>query len=150
MLISQAHAQTIEAPVEAPAIAPPEAPSAVTSSSTGAVLPPPEAPSAMEAFIWNMGLVAMLVAMFYLLLIRPQQRRFKEHTEMLRGLKKGDRVVAGGGLVGVIEKITDGEDEVIVDLGGGVKVTALRDMIQKRPEAKAAAGRGAAKTVEKK
>lgn len=121
MLISKAHAQAVEAPI-----------ATTTTASAGVALPPPEAPSAMEAFVWNMGLVVMLVAMFYVLLIRPQQRRFKEHSEMLRGLKKGDKVVTGGGLVGTIEKISDGEDEVIVDLGNGLKVTALREMIQKR------------------
>lgn len=141
MLISQAHAQpAAETPVAVP----------TTTTSVGAAPPLPAPPSAMEAFVWNMGLVVMLVAMFYVLLIRPQQRRFKEHSEMLRGLKKGDKVVTGGGLVGVIEKISDGEDEVIVDLGGGVKVTALRDMIQKRSEAKAAAGRKDGKVLEKK
>ena len=109
----------------------------------------PPAPSAMEAFAWNMGLVVMLVAMFYVLLIRPQQRRFKEHSEMLRGLKKGDKVITGGGLIGVVEKISDGEDEVTVDLGGGVKVTALREMLQKKSD-KPIGGRKDGKTPEKK
>ena len=42
-----------------------------------------EAPSAANALAWNMGLIAILVVMFYILLIRPQQKRFKEHKEML-------------------------------------------------------------------
>lgn len=136
MLISKAYAQTVEAPVVGASDVP---------------LQPPEAPGAMEAFIWNLGLVGLMVALFYVLLIRPQQRRFKEHSEMLRGLKKGDKVVTGGGLIGVIEKISDGDDEVIVDLGGGMKVTALRDMIQKKPETvKQPGGSKGGKTVEKK
>ncbi len=93
------------------------------------------APSPMEAFIMNMGLVIVLVGLFYVLLIMPQQRRFKEHSNMLAELKKGDRVVTGGGLIGKIDKIID-DDEIVIDLGGGVKVTALRSMIQGKTELK--------------
>jgi len=92
-----------------------------------------DAPSAGEALMWNLGLVAVLVGLFYLMLILPQQRRFKEHSDMLAGLQKGDRVVTGGGLVGKIDKVVDGK-EVIVDLGNGVKVTALRAMLQGKTE----------------
>lgn len=96
-----------------------------------------DAPSATGALITNLGLVAVLVGLFYLLLILPQQRRFKEHSDMLSGLKKGDRVVTGGGLVGKIDKeISD--IEVLVDLGNGVKVTALRSSLQGRAELKPA------------
>ena len=94
-----------------------------------------EAPSATEAFMWNMGLVAVLVLMFYVLLIRPQQKRMKAHTEMLQGLKKGDSVVTAGGLVGKIAKIKDGESEVQVDLGNGMTVTVVRSMLQSSGEA---------------
>lgn len=111
MLISKAYAQAVELSGDVPAAL-------------------PEAPSATEAFIWNMGLVALLVFMFYVLLIRPQQKRIKEHTVMLQGLKKGDKVVTAGGLIGKIAKIKDGDDEVQVDLDGGVTVTALRSMLQ--------------------
>jgi len=78
----------------------------------------------------------VMVIMFYVLLIRPQQKRFKEHADMLGALKKGDKVVTAGGLVGVIEKIDDKDDEVIVDLGSGMKVTALRHTIQAKAEKK--------------
>ena len=105
---------------------------------TGTVTPPggaaanmPEAPSPMEAFMWNMGLILLLVVMFYVLLIMPQQRRFKEHGIMLSGLKKGDKVVTGGGFIGTIDKIVS-DTEILVDLGGGVKVTALRSSLQGR------------------
>ena len=94
-----------------------------------------DAPTPMEAFMWNMGLVVVLIGLFYVLLIMPQQRRFKEHSQMLDGLKKGDRVVTGGGLVGKVEKIVD-DQEIMIDLGNGVKVTALRSMIQGKTELK--------------
>ncbi len=90
-----------------------------------------DTPSAGEAFIWNMGLVLVLVAMFYLLLIRPQQKRFKEHSTMLGALKKGDKVITGGGLIGKVDKLVS-DEEVIIDLGGGQKVHALRSTIQSK------------------
>ena len=93
------------------------------------------APTATEAFMWNMGLVVVLVGLFYVLLIMPQQRRFKEHSDMLSAIKKGDRVVTGGGLVGVVEKVIN-DKEVTLDLGNGVKVTALRSMLQGKTELK--------------
>ena len=92
-----------------------------------------EAPTAANAFAWNMGMILILVVMFYVLLIRPQQKRFAEHRQMLNALKKGDRVVTQGGLIGKIDKISD-DEEVIVDLGNGVKVTALRNTIQAKAE----------------
>lgn len=111
MLISKAYAQSVE-----------------LSGDVSTALP--DAPSATEAFVWNMGLVAVLVIMFYVLLIRPQQKRMKEHTQMLQGLKKGDKVVTAGGLIGTIAKIKDGDDEVQVDLGNGTTVSVVRSMLQ--------------------
>ena len=49
---------------------------------------------------------------------------------MLQGLKKGDKVITGGGLIGVIETLKDGSDEAVIDLGNGVKVSALRSSLQ--------------------
>lgn len=92
-------------------------------------------PTPMEAFMWNMGPIVLLVILFYVLLIMPQQRRFKEHSNMLSDLKKGDRIVTGGGLVGKIDTLID-DKEVLIDLGNGTKVTALRSMIQGKTELK--------------
>ncbi len=96
------------------------------------------APSAASAFAWNMGLILVLVVMFYILLIRPQQKRFQQHKAMLDALEKGDKVVTSGGLVGKIEKLTN-DEEVLVDLGNGIKVTALRATIQSREDKAATA-----------
>lgn len=120
MLIQNAHAQDI--PVPAP-----------TTSTTGAPATPvmPQAPSALEAFAWNMGMVLVLVVLFYVMLIKPQQRRLQEHNKMLTALKKGDKVIASGGLLGTIDRI-DGNDEAVVDLGNGIKVTVLKNSLQPR------------------
>lgn len=99
-------------------------------ASAGAVAA--DAPSPWEAFALNMVLILILVVMFYVLLIMPQQKRFKKHKDMLDKLKKGDKIITSGGFVGTIDKIKDGDSEVVIDLGNGVKVTALRSAIQNR------------------
>lgn len=120
MLISKAYAQAQDA-----------VDSSMTSLAAEGGEVMAQAPDATEAFIWNMGLVVVLVVLFYLLLIRPQQKRFKEHSAMLAALEKGDKVVTGGGLIGKIDKLVD-EEHVVIDLGSGVKVNVLRSAIQSK------------------
>ena len=90
--------------------------------------------SAWEAFALNMLLIVILVVMFYVLLIMPQQKRFKKHREMISQLKKGDSVITAGGLIGKVHKVVEDKDEMIVDLGDGVKVTAIRSTIQRKAD----------------
>jgi preprotein translocase subunit YajC len=106
------------------------APAPVPTSTAAANATIADAPSAAEAFGLNLLLIAILVGMFYVLLIIPQQKRFKKHRAMLDSMKKGDRVLTSAGFIGTVDKIEPGNDEVIVDLGGGLKVTALRSTIQ--------------------
>lgn len=108
----------------------PEVPTGTATAQPGDIAPMPTPVSPWEVMGTNMLMVVVLVAMFYVLLIMPQQRRMKEHTKMLTGLKKGDGVITAGGLVGVVDKAEDKSDEVVVDLGNGIKVTALRATIQ--------------------
>ena len=68
-----------------------------------------------------------LVAIFYFLLIRPQQQRAKKHSSMLTALKRGDTVVTSGGLVGKVNKVFD--DEISLDLGENVKVRVIKTMV---------------------
>lgn len=122
MLISQALAQdTPPAPVVTESTAVP--------TDAGAMTPP----STQNILFQNVAMIGLLVFMFYFLLIRPQQKRFKEHKDMLDALKVGDKIVTAGGLVGKIDKLVD-NDEVIVDLGNGMKVTAVRSMIQSKED----------------
>lgn len=117
MLISPAYAQETE-----------------TTTMTAVPGGPDAAPVANgSAVVWNMGMILVLVVMFYFLLIRPQQKRFQAHKSMIDALKKGDKIVTAGGLVGTVDKITDGDDEVVIDLNG-TKVTALRSTIQTKVE----------------
>jgi len=94
----------------------------------GEVAAMPTGASPMDAFWYNMGLVLVLVVLFYVLLIMPQQKRFKQHAKMLSELEKGDKVITGGGFVATIDKIIN-DREVVLDLGHGTKVTALRSTI---------------------
>jgi len=69
-----------------------------------------------------------LFAIFYFLLIRPQQKRYKAHQHMLTGLQKGARIVTGGGIIGTVSKL-EGKDVVLVEIAQGVRVRVARDHI---------------------
>ncbi|HVH48321.1 MAG TPA: preprotein translocase subunit YajC [Sphingomicrobium sp.] len=72
-------------------------------------------------FIQIFPLVAIFV-IFYLLLIRPQQKRMREHQAAISAIKKGDDVVTGGGILGRVTKVTDTEAEVEIAQGTRVRV----------------------------
>ena len=67
------------------------------------------------------------------MVIRPQNKRAQEHRNMIAGLQKGDKVVTGGGLIGVVKKIVS-DDEVVLELAEGVQVHALRSAIMTKKE----------------
>lgn len=69
----------------------------------------------------------IIFAIFYFLLIRPQQKRAKEHQNFLANLKKGDEVVTNGGLIGRIVSLTD--DVVTLEIAEKVRVKVLRNQI---------------------
>jgi len=69
-----------------------------------------------------------LFVVLYLLMIRPQQRKMKAHQEMISALRRGDRVVTNGGLIGTVAKITS-DHEIQLEVDEGVRVRVLRAMI---------------------
>ncbi len=71
----------------------------------------------------------LIFVVFYFLLIRPQQKKAKEHRGMLEALRRGDRIVTAGGLIGLVTKVTPEEREVTVEIAEGVRVKVVRDMI---------------------
>ena len=81
----------------------------------------------MAAALPQILMLAAMFAVFYFLLIRPQQRRMKAHQEMIGALKKGDTVVTGGGLIGKVRSVQD--DEVRVELAPNVDVRVVRTSI---------------------
>ena len=70
----------------------------------------------------------LIFAIMYFLLIRPQQKKMKEHRAMVEALRRGDQVVTAGGLIGKVVKVKD-EDEVEVELADGVKVRVVQSTI---------------------
>ncbi|HDI11724.1 MAG TPA: preprotein translocase subunit YajC [Candidatus Acetothermia bacterium] len=78
--------------------------------------------------IWSLIILLIVFgAIFYFLLIRPQRRREQEHRQLIKSLKRGDRVITAGGIYGVIDKIDD--DTVILSLEEGAKVRVAKTSI---------------------
>ena len=72
--------------------------------------------------------IVLIFVVFYFLLIRPQQRKAKDHKTMLDALRRGDRVVTGGGIIGTVARV-ESPEEVTVDIADGVRVRVLRSTI---------------------
>ena len=85
------------------------------------------AASAGGGFLEFLPLVALL-AVFYFLILRPQQKRTKEHKTMMDALQKGDEVVTAGGALGRVEKV--GDEYVAVELATGITVQYQKFAIQ--------------------
>jgi len=71
---------------------------------------------------------ALIFVVFYFLLIRPQQTKAKQHRAMLQALRRGDRVVTGGGIIGTVGKVVS-EQEIQLDIADNVRVRVMRDTI---------------------
>ena len=70
----------------------------------------------------------LIFGIMYFLLIRPQQKKMKEHQAMVNGMRRGDKVVTAGGMFGKIVKVHD-EGEVEVEIADGVKVRMVQSTI---------------------
>ena len=73
--------------------------------------------------------IIFVMVIFYFLLIRPQQKRAKQHKEMLAAIRRGDKIVTSGGLMGTVVKVVDDNDTVEVEIAKEVKVIVVRAMI---------------------
>lgn len=72
--------------------------------------------------------LVLIFVVFYFLLIRPQQKKQKEHKAMLEALRRGDRILTSGGIMGTITKVQS-ENELIVEIADGIKVRVARGMV---------------------
>ena len=72
--------------------------------------------------------IILIFGIMYFLMIRPQQKKMKEHKLMVSTLKRGDQVVTQGGLIGKISKVKD-EDEVEVEISKDVKVRVIKSTV---------------------
>lgn len=72
--------------------------------------------------------LVLILFIFYIMVIRPQNKRMTEHRTMLQALAKGDKVVTAGGIVGSVVKLVN-DDEIVVEIANGVQVSVVRHTI---------------------
>jgi preprotein translocase subunit YajC len=82
---------------------------------------------AMDTLVQFVPFVLIFVIMWFLI-IRPQQRRAKQHADMIKAVRRGDTVVTTGGIVGRVTRVTD-DPEIEVEIADGVRVKLVRTMI---------------------
>lgn len=81
----------------------------------------------MEAFAQFIPLI-LIFAIMYFLLIRPQQKKVKEHAAMVAALRRGDQVVTQGGIIGKVSKVKE-DQEIELEIAENVKVRVVRNTI---------------------
>ena len=72
--------------------------------------------------------LVMIMGVFWFLLIRPQQKRLKDHQELVKNVRRGDTVVTGGGIVGKVHKVVD-DNEVILEIAENVRIRVVKSSI---------------------
>lgn len=86
------------------------------------------APSGVESLLVNILPIVMIVGIMYFLILRPQQQRMKAHQTMVAGVKRGDVVVTGGGIVGKVIKVLE-NDEILVEIAEDVRIKVIKGTI---------------------
>ena len=79
-------------------------------------------------FLNTLLMFGLIFIVFYFLVIRPQQKKMKRHRELLGAMRRGDRVVTSGGIIGLIIKIIN-ENEILVEIADNVRVRIVRSTI---------------------
>jgi preprotein translocase subunit YajC len=82
--------------------------------------------------IYMIVFLALLFALMYFLMIRPQRKRQKEHQQLIEELKKGDRVITAGGIYGVIESTS--EDSLVIKVESGATMRVARNSVALKRE----------------
>lgn len=99
-----------------------------STAKTDAAAAVPYNLSAEKMMLDNFLLIGILFCIFYFFLIRPQQNRLKQHQEMIKSLKKGNKVITSGGIIGTIIKF-EGDDVAVVEIAQGVRVRLAKSSI---------------------
>jgi preprotein translocase subunit YajC len=81
--------------------------------------------SAFTAFIP----IILIFVVFYFLLIRPQQKRMKDHQAMINAIRRGDKVVTNGGIIGTVTKVLTEERELQIEIAENVRIRVKQDML---------------------
>jgi preprotein translocase subunit YajC len=94
-------------------------------AQAAAVAPPGGSNTSM---VMNFLPIILIFGVFYVLIIRPQQKKMEEQTKMIKSLQRGDRVITSGGIHGKIVKL-DGDDNLIVEIADGVQIKMVRSHV---------------------
>jgi preprotein translocase subunit YajC len=79
-------------------------------------------------FIYQILPFVLIFVIMYFLILRPQQRRAKQHRDLVKNLRRGDTVITSGGLVGKVTKVVD-DDQVEIEVADGVRVRQVKSMV---------------------
>ncbi|CAN5169143.1 preprotein translocase subunit YajC [soil metagenome] len=71
---------------------------------------------------------ALIFVIMYFLILKPQQKKLKDHQELVKNIRRGDTIVTNGGLVGKVTKVVD-DDQVEVEIADGVRIRQMRQMV---------------------
>ena len=71
---------------------------------------------------------ALIFVIMYFLILKPQQKKLKDHQELVKNIRRGDTVVTNGGMVGKVTKVVD-DDQVEIEIADGVKIRQMRNMV---------------------
>ena len=88
---------------------------------------PPAGANGMSSIVFGIAPWLLIFGIFYILMIRPQQRQMKAHKDAIAAVKKGDDVITGGGIRGRVTKVTD--DEAEVEIAQGVRIRVVKSTI---------------------
>lgn len=73
--------------------------------------------------------IILIFVIFYFFLIRPQQKKAKEHKNMVEALRRGDQVLTQGGIFGKVTKVKEGEEDIEVEIAKDVRIRVLRSAV---------------------
>ena len=85
-------------------------------------------PLGSDSLLVTMLPFVLIFVIMYFLILRPQQKRVKEHAELVKNLRRGDTVVTSGGLVGKVTKVVD-DEQIEVEIADGVRIRQMRQMV---------------------
>ena len=85
-------------------------------------------PLGSDSLLVTMLPFVLIFVIMYFLILRPQQKRVKEHGELVKNLRRGDTVVTSGGLVGKVTKVVD-DEQIEVEIADGVRIRQMRQMV---------------------
>ncbi|MCC6890727.1 MAG: preprotein translocase subunit YajC [Hyphomicrobiales bacterium] len=85
-------------------------------------------PFASDSLLVTMLPFVLIFVIMYFLILRPQQKRVKEHQELVKNLRRGDTVVTSGGVLGKVTKVID-DEQIEVEIADGVRIRQMRQMV---------------------